>query len=181
MIQTKASLLKQKEAEKTFQAVKFENVKKLPKTKPPTQKFDKSDDPEDEEFNKIFGDGGGRNRRKDKNKEVTFDGARREILNFGLSGKSVNERSNQTELLLIKLGAKPTKRKGVNYKELLEEKKKQKLQDASINKRTLFGTSASLQYQGQKRSQARKKDEGLLKRYGRVEKSDKKKINNKKR
>lgn len=170
MIKTKASFLKHQEAEKSFKVVKCEKLKRLPKTKPP-QSFNSKND-EDDEFNQIFGDGSSQSyKRKSKKQEVTFDGARKEILNFGLSAKSGNEKSNQTEQLLIKLGAKPLKRKAKNYKELLDEKRKLKLEDASVNKRAISGTSATLQYQSQSKKKIRKND-GLLKRYGRVEKSD---------
>lgn len=179
MIKTKASLAREKEA-KGFKTVKLEVPKRLPKTLPPNG-FQKEENSEDEAFNEIFGDGPKRNKpRKDKN-QVTFDSARREILNYGLSNKSVNEKSDQTAELLMKLGAKPSKKKARNYKEILEEKRKEKLDGEKINKRTLFGTSATLQY----RNQSKKRDDGLLKRYGRVEKRDRDKIkksfNNKKK
>lgn len=76
--------------------------------------------------------------------------------------------------LAIKLGAKKPKNPARNYKEILEEKRKQKLEEEKINKRTVFGTSASLQYKSQKKKP--RKDDGLLKRYGRVEKKDKEQI-----
>lgn len=171
MIKTKASLLKVQDAQKSFKAIKIEKPQRLPKTKPPHQKFQEASD---EEFESIFGDGGGSRKPKKKKNEVTFDSARREILNFGLSGKSKDEKSNQTEELLLKLGAKPLKKKGRNYKEILEEKKKLKQEGESVNKRVLFGTSASLQFRSQQKKKS--KDDGLLKRYGRVEKGDRKYI-----
>ncbi len=173
MIKTKASLIKNQEV-KSFKVVKVETPKRLPKTAPPTNN-QKDEDSEDEAFNEIFGDGPKRRPKKRKN-EVTFDSTRKEILNFGLSGKSADEKSDQTEQLLIKLGARPPKRKARNYKEILEEKPKEKLEVEKINKRALFGTSGSLQY----RNHAKKRDEGLLRRYGNVEKGDRERIKNKK-
>jgi hypothetical protein len=170
MIKTKASLIKEKEAAKCFKVVKAEAPKRLPKTAPPNG-FKKEENSEDEAFNEIFGDGPKRRPKKDKN-QVTFDSARREILNFGLSGKNADEKSDQTEQLLIKLGAKPLKKKSRNYKEILEEKRKEKLEGEKINRRALFGTSATLQYQ----NQSKKRDDGLLKKYGRVAKKDRESI-----
>lgn len=170
MIKTKASIIKENEAVKSFKVVKLEVPKRLPKTAPPNN-FKKNENSEDEAFNEIFGDGPKRKAKKDKN-QVTFDSARREILNFGLSGKSADEKSDQTEQLLIKLGAKPLKKKARNYKEILEEKKKEKLEGEKVNKRTLFGTSATLQY----RNQSQKRDDGLLKKYGKVSKRDRESV-----
>lgn len=176
MIKTKASIVKEQDAEKCFQAIKVEKLKKLPKTKPPQQSFGSKNKINDSDDDMIFGDGDIKNRRSNKKKEVTFDSARKEILNFGLSAKSQDEKSNQTEQLLIKLGAKPLKRMAKNYKEILEEKRKEKLKDSIVNKRTKYGTSASLQYQSQSKKKPARNNDGLLKRYGRVEKSDRNKF-----
>lgn len=167
MIKTKASQITELKAKENFKVVKFERIKRLPKTQPP--QHDKNIQDSDEFNEASFKDDKWR-KRSAKNKEVTFDSARREILNFGLSGKSAVAKSNQTEQLLIKLGAKPIRNKGKNYKELLEEQRKLKANSANINTRSLFGTSATLQYRSQKQS---KKDD-ILKRYGRVEKFDRK-------
>lgn len=171
MIKTKASMAKDKELEKNFKVIKFDGLKKLPKTKPPNSSYKKKDqNSEDEAFDEIFGDGPSRKKSKSDKNEVTFDKARKEILNFGLSGKNSSEKSDQITQLLIKLGAKPPKKQSRNYKEILEEKKRQKEVDSSINKRTIFGTSASLQYRYQKNQNQPKKDDGLLKGYGKVNK-----------
>lgn len=86
MIKTKASQIKELKDSANFKAVKYEKIKRLPKTKPP-QSYNNAKD-SDDEFNEIFGNGSGTRRKSTKNKEVTFDSARREILNFGLSGNS---------------------------------------------------------------------------------------------
>ncbi|KAL7019717.1 hypothetical protein ACKWTF_011220 [Chironomus riparius] len=177
MIKTKASLLKEKEQNvvKEFKAVKFEGLKRLPKTKPPQSYDNKNKDTDDEEFDAIFGDGPRKRPKKDKN-EVTFDKARREILNLGISGANATDQSDQITQLLVKLGAKPPKRQARNYKEILDERKKMKDEDSKINKRAIFGTSASLQYRGQKKTS---RNDGLLRSYGRVDKESIKKMQQK--
>lgn len=168
MIRTKASVLKQAIVESSFQVVKDDSSKrKLPKTAAPKGSGNKSDS-EDSEWERVFGDGPKKKSKKDK-KEVTFQSARREIINLGIAGSTGSEKIELNQQLAIKLGAKPQKKVARNYKEILEEKRKQKEEDKTVNKRTLFGTSASLQYRNQKKFKSRKGD-GLLKRYGKVEK-----------
>lgn len=171
MIRTKASIMKANAAESNFQVVTFDNKKgKLPKTAPPGKLASKSDS--DSEFERVFGDGPRKKKARKGKEDVTFQSARREIINFGIAGSSNSDKINLNQQLAIKLGAKPAKKPARNYKEILEEKRLQKEQDKTINKRTIFGTSASLQYRNQKRKPSRK-DVGLVKRYGKVEKADK--------
>lgn len=173
MIRTKASLAKQTKADSAFQIVKFDEKKtKLPKTRPPNSAgVGNNSESEDSEFERVFGDGPSRKKSKKDKKEVTFQSARREIINYGIAGSSRTEKIDLNQQLAIKLGAKPAKNVARNYKEILEEKRLQKEQDKTVNKRTIFGTSASLQYRHQKKKTSR--NDGLLKRYGRVEKDDK--------
>jgi hypothetical protein len=72
--------------------------------------------------------------------------------------------------LFLFAGAKPPKKGYKNYKEVLVERKKQKLEESKIDKRNMFGSSKTLQLRNQKKNKS--KDDGLLKRYGRVEKTD---------
>ncbi|KAG5671833.1 hypothetical protein PVAND_002007 [Polypedilum vanderplanki] len=175
MIKTKASIVKEKEAESEFKVIKFEGLKRLPKTKPPTQK-EKKLNSEDEEFEAIFGDGPKKQKPKKDKSAVTFDRARREVMNFGISGSNASDKNDHIQQLLIKLGARPPKNKERNYKEILEEKKKQKDEDDKVNKRTLFGTSASLQYRSQKK---KSRNDDLLKSYGKLDKDSLRQIKNK--
>lgn len=171
MIRTKASLAKPRKAESTFEIIRFEEGKtKLPKTRPPKSAGGDNSESEDSEFERVFGDGPSRKRSKKGKKEVTFQSARREIINYGIAGSSRADKIDLNKQLAIKLGAKPEKNIARNYKEILEEKRKQKEQDQKVNKRTIFGTSASLQYRSQKKKPNKK--DGLLKRYGRVEQKD---------
>ena len=89
-----------------------------------------------------------------------------------MSGLDAKSKQSAQVQLAIKLGAKPEKNKHRNYKEILEEKKLEKLEEKKINPRTIFGASASLQLRGQNKKgfKGGKKDDGLLKRYGKVEK-----------
>jgi Domain of unknown function (DUF4602) len=176
MIRTKASLAKQVNADTSFQVIKFDGKKtKLPKTRPPNAKDGNKSESEDSEFERVFGDGPKRKKSKKDKKDVTFQSARREIINFGIAGSDRNSKTDLNQQLAIKLGAKPPKNVGRNYKEIFEEKQQQKKEQNAINTRTVFGTSASLQYRSQKRKGSQKKD-GLLKRYGKVEKDSHQKV-----
>lgn len=170
MIKTKASLAKKVDEDSNFTVVKFDNSsrKRLPKTAPP-KSGNKSDS--DSDFERVFGDGPKRKKSKNSKDEPTYQSVRREVINFGIAGSTG---SDKIEQLAISLGARPQKLPGRNYKEILEEKRKQKLEDGKVNKRAIFGTSASLQNKNQKKKT--RKDDGLLKRYGKVEKGDKEQI-----
>lgn len=169
MIRTKASLAKNLDSDSVKVVVFDSKKKRLPKTLPPSKVKNDEEESDDSEFERVFGDGP--RKKKPKKNEVTFDSARREIINFGIAGSSSSDKLDLNQQLAIKLGAKPPKRQARNYKEILEEKRKEKALDESINKRTIFGTSASLQYRSQKK--AAPKRDGLLKRYGKVEKESK--------
>jgi Domain of unknown function (DUF4602) len=179
MIRTKASLAKPALAESSFTVIKYDPKKRrLPKTLPPNASSGNKSDSEDSEFERIFGDGPKKKKSKKDQAEVTFQSARKEIINFGIAGSSASHKLELNIQLAIKLGAKPLKKVGRNYKEILEEKRKQKIEEDGINKRTIFGTSASLQYRNQKRKPRR---DGLLKRYGKVEKESQPAANDRKR
>lgn len=181
MIRTKASLEQKVDPDASFNVVVFDAKKRrLPKTAPPKNSRKQNSESEDSEFERVFGDGPRKKKlKKDKN-DVTFQSAKRDIINFGIAGSSSSDKIDLNQQLAIKLGAKPAKKSARNYKEILEEKRNEKELDKTINKRTIFGTSASLQYRSQKK--APKKD-GLLKRYGKVEKEskDQNSSNNRKR
>lgn len=176
MIRTKASQMKS-QSTADFKVVKFEGLKRLPKTRPP-QMQQQDQNEEDEMFDEIFGDGPSRKKAKKDKNEFTMEKAKREVINFGISGADATKKSDQITQLLIKLGAKPPKNQARNYKEILEEKKKLKEADSKVNKRAIFGTSASLQYRSQNHKKSRKND-GLLRSYGRVDKESIKKIQQK--
>lgn len=169
MIRTKASQAKKLDSD-TVQVVVFDSKRKrLPKTLPPKKTGNDGEESDDSEFERVFGDGP---RKKKPKNEVTFDSARREIINLGIAGSNASDKLDLNQQLAIKLGARPPKRQARNYKDILEDKRKEKALDETVNKRTIFGTSASLQYRSQKKKSGPKRD-GLLKRYGKVEKESK--------
>ena len=103
MIRTKASLAKQIDSDTNFQVTKYDATKrKLPKTKPPGA-GNKSES-EDSEFERIFGDGPKKKKSKKSKTEVTFQSARREIINFGIAGSLSSDKIDLNQQLAIKLG-----------------------------------------------------------------------------
>lgn len=169
MIKTKASILQSKDSTE-FQHIKFEkkSLKTLPKTAPPKIEDEKGEESDDSEFERIFGDGPKKPPKKDK-KKLTFETARREIINFGIAGANVTRKSDLSQQLAIKLGAKPAKKQARNYKEILEEKRKLKTED-KVDLRKISGSFASHQFRSQKMKGRKQGFDGLLKNYGRVEK-----------
>lgn len=180
MIKTKASLAL---AENTadFKHIKFEkkSLKTLPKTAPPKLDSDKKqkkgddEESEDSEWEAIFGDGPKKPKKADKLKP-TFESARREVINFGIAGSNVTERSDLSQQLAVKLGAKPAKNQSRNYKEILDEKRRNK-SEVKVDMRKFSGSFASHQLRNQKKSRHNKANDGLLKQYGRVDKKTVKK------
>lgn len=176
MIKTKASLLDPSNSTE-FKHIKFEkkSLKTLPKTAPPkidnekkqNKKHDDEEESDDSEFERIFGDGPKKSKKKDQ--KLTFESARREIINFGIAGSHVTEKSDLSQQLALKLGAKPAKNPSRNYKEILEEKRNQKF-EGKVDMRKISGSFASHQLRNQKKSRNKKGSDGLLKNYGRVDK-----------
>lgn len=173
MIKTKASLAKNIDENSSFKVIKFDGTSKtrLPKTAPP--KSGNKSESEDSEFERVFGDGPRKKKSKTSKDDVTYQSVRREIINFGIAGSAASDKIDLNQQLAIKLGAKPPKNPSRNYKEILEEKRKQKLEDKKVNNRNIFGSSASLQYKSLKK---KPRNDGLLKRYGKVEKGDREEI-----
>jgi hypothetical protein len=174
MIKTKASMIQSKDSA-DFKHIKFEkkSLKTLPKTAPPKIDDEKAEESDDSEFERIFGDGPKKPPKKNK-KELTFESARREIINFGIAGSNVTVKSDLSQQLAIKLGAKPGKKQGRNYKEILEEKRREKNVE-KVDQRKISGSYASHQFRSQKLKGRKAASDGLLKNYGRVEKKTVKK------
>lgn len=102
MIRTKASIAKQATADSTFQLVKFDSQRsRLPKTAPPQVESKNKSESDDSEFERIFGDGGPSKKKKLKKgkKEVTYESARKEIINFGIAGSKANEKMDLNQQL----------------------------------------------------------------------------------
>ncbi|KAF8794207.1 uncharacterized protein C1orf131 homolog isoform X2 [Argiope bruennichi] len=59
-------------------------------------------------------------------KEFNIKRARYEVMRFGLSGFDKEKQKRDKISMAIRLGAKPPKKEYVNYKQLIEQKKKEK-------------------------------------------------------
>lgn len=70
----------------------------------------------------------------EKEKVLTFDmrKARMDVFKFGISGLDETAKVDAKTAHAIKLGAKPRKNKSINYKVLLEEKKREKEQERQL-------------------------------------------------
>lgn len=66
---------------------------------------------------------------------IDLEKARHDVYRFGITGFDKEKAESAKEDLAIKLGAKPPKRKYMNYKELIEETKKRKLEELEEKKR----------------------------------------------
>lgn len=66
---------------------------------------------------------------------IDLEKARHDVYRFGITGFDKEKAESAKEDLAIKLGAKPPKRKNINYKELIEETKKRKLEELEARKR----------------------------------------------
>ncbi|KAI1298183.1 Uncharacterized protein HDE_04327 [Halotydeus destructor] len=65
----------------------------------------------------------------DSTKQFDFKRARHEVFRFGMSGMEKEDKVSANEALLIRLGAKPEKKRPVNYKVLMEQRKAERKQE----------------------------------------------------
>lgn len=106
--------------------------------------------------------------------------ARYEVMKFGLTGFDAAKREETKQALAISLGAKPRKKKGINYKELKEARQKQKEEEKArqafqtIGKTATGHASAKIKNRMRLNKQRPKGDHkgGLLGVYGKVRKND---------
>ncbi|CAD1474152.1 unnamed protein product, partial [Heterotrigona itama] len=90
-----------------------------------------------------------------------------EVMKFGMSGFEGAEAEEAEVALAVSLGAKPSKKKGINYKILQREKKNhKKTWRKDVTLASGFGRSLS----NQKHKKTRKGSDSLLKIYGKVNK-----------
>ncbi|XP_049530004.1 uncharacterized protein C1orf131 homolog [Anopheles darlingi] len=179
-IQTKASAVLKKKAE--FAVTVFEPKKAALKRKqtarprpPPVEDRKTSDnEDDDDDIDDIFSDAP---RRKPKSKAdpTQFDlaKARKDIINFGISGFDKEDKQQASVALAIKLGAKPPKRKHRNYREILEEKKAAKTteEDVAAKRRAGqadFGAVQSFQKQQQRKRDRERNPGAIMKHYGKA-------------
>ncbi|XP_058823847.1 uncharacterized protein C1orf131 [Topomyia yanbarensis] len=177
-IETKASLLLKRKNKDDFSVTIFEpgkakaNKPKIPK---PTNREDsshgnESDQDTGRDIDDIFSDAYQR-KRKPREDHRTFDisRARKEVINFGISGFDKETKHTAKVALAIKLGAKPPKNTYRNYKEIIEERKREKEEGERSNRRRKgqnFGASKSFQQQQLRTRQKSANPGSVTKHYG---------------
>ncbi|VVD03349.1 unnamed protein product [Leptidea sinapis] len=142
-----------KNAESNFQVVKF--VSHKPKKKP-------IDESKKELNNQVA-----------PKKDIELKKIRHEIVKFGMSGFDSNKKEEAKIALAISLGAKPPKKPYLNYKELMAKRKQEKQKD--IEERQLMKSKSILQTTGKKKKGAQNDVGHFLSNYGKVQKKDLKK------
>ena len=79
-------------------------------------------------------------------KELTLDDARFEVFKFGVSGMDKKSKDEANTALAVRLGAKPAKNKCVEYKQLKEERKQERIEQELLEeerKQSLEGVRKS--------------------------------------
>ncbi|KPI95428.1 Uncharacterized protein C1orf131 [Papilio xuthus] len=159
IVLTKAALAL-KNADSNFKVVKFETHK--PKKKQTSEHENKIDE---------------HNQTPHIKKEIDLKKIRHEVVKFGMSGFDGTKKEEAKIALAVSLGAKPPKRKYINYKELMQKRKQEKVEQN--NEKQLMISKTILQTAGKKKKKAVNNDVGhFLDNYGKVQKKDLK--NNKK-
>lgn len=172
-VPTRASLLKQNQED--FNFVVYESRKR--RTEPHSFKqlnlFKQNDNQND---SKTAG-----------GKTIDLRKAQKDVINLGLSGITDKGKKDQAEIALaVKLGAKPPKKPNLNYKEILEKKREEKLKEATkdptwVSKKYQSGATQSFQKYGQITTKknikkSKKQPKKMLDAYGKVNPKDKKKL-----
>lgn len=178
-IQTKAALLRKRTPDDEFKVTVFEpkkaraNKPRFAKPTPvePAEGDGKPDDDEEDDIDDIFSDARRRKRkaRKDDPKVFDISSARKEVINFGISGLDRNTKLEAKVALAIKLGAKPPKNKYRNYKEILEERKQAKQENDRTSRRKKgqsFGAAKSYQQQKQRVREKASNPNSVTRHYG---------------
>uniref|UniRef100_A0A182ILX1 Uncharacterized protein n=1 Tax=Anopheles atroparvus TaxID=41427 RepID=A0A182ILX1_ANOAO len=178
-IATKASFVLKDKAADSFKVTVFEpkkaalQKKKFPRSRPEPKKEDEQNSADSEDdIDDIFSDAPRKKHRK-KEDPTIFDisKARKEVINFGLSGLDKDSKLQATVALAIKLGAKAPKNKCRNYREILEERKaaKQNEEDRATKCRTgqiAFGATQSYNSYQQRKREKQRNPSTIMKHYG---------------
>ncbi|XP_017880681.1 uncharacterized protein C1orf131-like [Ceratina calcarata] len=152
-----------KDAAKEFVSINYEKPKKK---KRKLEIVDSKDDNEtSSKFNSEIDDDGNSARRK---QELEMKRVRYEVMKFGMSGFKGPAAEEAEVALAVSLGAKPPKRKGINYK-LLKEQRKQQKETQQKDVTLVSGLEKSLTKHKKKRI-PKKGSDGLLGVYGKVNK-----------
>ncbi|XP_055638238.1 uncharacterized protein C1orf131 homolog [Toxorhynchites rutilus septentrionalis] len=175
-IQTKASLSSKKDSESEFSVTVFESKKsntrrhKIPEFQPADRLSEDENGVDQDDIDDIFSDARKRKRKvKEDPRKFDISTARKEIINFGISGFDKETKHQAKIALAIKLGAKPPKKGYRNYKEILEERKREKEECDRSNRRKLgqsFGAAKSFQQQKQRLRQRASNPNSVTKHYG---------------
>ncbi|KAL0850512.1 hypothetical protein ABMA28_012301 [Loxostege sticticalis] len=155
LIVTKAALAL-KNAEQNFQVVKFEAHKPKKKQAEVPDKIETK--PQLTPFAK---------------RDLELKKVRHEIVKFGMSGFDATKKEEAKIALAVSLGAKPPKREYLNYKELMEKRKQEKLKEKE-DKQAMISKSI-LQTGGKKKKKTNNDVGHFLSGYGKVQKKDLKK------
>ncbi|XP_055546960.1 uncharacterized protein C1orf131 [Wyeomyia smithii] len=177
-IQTKASQLIKLDGQDDFKVTVFEPTKaKASKPKIPKPSLIGSEPQEagsgtetDPDIGDIFDDARRRKPKQQKDPRL-FDisQARKEVINFGISGLDRETKHEAKVALAIKLGAKPPKKMYRNYKEILEERKREKQDEERSNRRRKgqsFGAAKSFQQRQLRVRQKSTNPGSVTKHYG---------------
>uniref|UniRef100_A0A1E1WAZ5 Uncharacterized protein n=1 Tax=Pectinophora gossypiella TaxID=13191 RepID=A0A1E1WAZ5_PECGO len=155
LIKTKAALAL-KDAESNFQVVKFEAHK-------PKKRKVLEDDKNDYKGQAPY-----------SKKDLDLKKIRHEVVKYGMSGFDGSRKEEAKIALAVSLGAKPPKREYVNYKELMQKRKQEKLKEKEEKQQMI--AKSILHSVGKKKKKGPAHDVGhLLSSYGKVQKKDLKK------
>ncbi|XP_060812295.1 uncharacterized protein C1orf131 homolog [Bombus pascuorum] len=161
-IPTRVSKIKQ-DVVKEFVSVNYERPKKRVKT----IESKENNDVENSKFNVTKNE---RNENDKKRKqELEMKRVRYEVMKFGMSGFKEKKAKEAEVALAISLGAKPPKRKAINYKILQRERKIQK-KTRRDDVTHASGLKKSLSNHKNKKARSKRGSDGILNVYGKVSK-----------
>lgn len=151
------------QALKNFMTVTYEAPKKKKKSEnshtPTINIVENSNDNDDDDDDKN-------NMDPKRKQELEMKRARFEVMKFGMSGLKKTKAKEAKIALAISLGARPPKNRKKNYKEILKERKIEKIKESK--RKSYSGATDSLKKRKTRRKV--KKDSGILGVYGTVQK-----------
>ncbi|KAF9408886.1 hypothetical protein HW555_011572 [Spodoptera exigua] len=147
LIMTKAALA-MKNPENNFKFVKFEAHK--PKKKNTVDSDNNETKPGSQQ----------------SSKDLDLKKIRHEVVKFGMSGFDPTKKEEARIALAVSLGAKPPKKEYINYKELMEKRKQEKIKDTEEKQQ--MRSKSILQTGGKKKKKTNNDVGHLLSSYGKV-------------
>lgn len=110
-------------------------------------------------------------KKNDPTSELNMKRTRFEVMKFAMAGYKSQEKQDAKVALAIELGAIPPKKKYINYKVLMEQKKAETLEAEEAEKMQLLGKKVKKSKQSQFTGGSfRRGRGGILGQYGRVSK-----------